>query len=169
LLIAPLIPILLVDELQLNYSQVGLLGMINSIFWMAFYVVWGRSVDRRGGLWTVKINLFLTAFIALAFGLAYDIWFVAVAYIITGITVAGTDLGWMNAIMQFARKEEIGHYTALHAFLIGVRGIVAPLLGTVLMTIPFIGLRGVFLISAALVLLGWWLMRRVQLPQQLEV
>ncbi len=169
LLIAPLIPILLVDELQLNYSQVGLLGMINSIFWMAFYVVWGRSVDRRGGLWTVKINLFLTAFIALAFGLAYDIWFVAVAYIITGITVAGTDLGWMNAIMQFARKEEIGHYTALHAFLVGVRGIVAPLLGTVLMAIPFIGLRGVFLISAALVLLGWWLMRRVQLPQQLEV
>jgi MFS family permease len=169
LLIAPLIPILLVDELQLNYSQVGLLGMINSIFWMAFYVVWGRSVDRRGGLWTVKINLFLTAFIALAFGLAYDIWFVAVAYIITGVTVAGTDLGWMNAIIQFARKEEIGYYTALHAFFIGVRGIVAPLLGTVLMTIPFIGLRGVFLISAALVLLGWWLMRRVQLPRQLEV
>lgn len=169
LLIAPLIPILLVDELQLNYSQVGLLGMINSIFWMAFYVVWGRSVDRRGGLWTVKINLFLTAFIALAFGLAYDIWLVAVAYIITGITVAGTDLGWMNAIMQFAHKDEVSHYTALHAFLVGVRGIIAPLLGTVLMTIPFIGLRGVFLISAALVLLGWWLMRQVQLPKQSEV
>lgn len=169
LLIAPLIPILLVDELQLNYSQVGWLGMINSIFWMAFYVVWGRSVDRRGGLWTVKINLFLTAFIALAFGLAYDMWLATVAYIITGITVAGTDLGWMNAIMQFARKDAISHYTALHAFLVGVRGIMAPLLGTVLMTIPFIGLRGVFLISAALVLLGWWLMRRVQLPKQSEV
>ncbi|MBI5034759.1 MAG: MFS transporter [Chloroflexi bacterium] len=169
LLVVPLIPILLVDELQLNYGQVGLLGMINSIFWMVFYVVWGRSVDRRGGLWTVKVNLFLTTFMSLAFCLAYDMWLAGVAYIIIGITVAGSDLGWMNAIMQFARPEEISHYTALHAFLVGVRGIVAPLLGTVLMTIPLIGLRGVFLISASMIFLGWFLMRRIEAPPKVEV
>ena len=164
LLTAPLIPLLLVDELHLNYSQVGLLGMISSIFWTVFYVVWGRAVDRRGGLWTVQINFVLTIFVSLAFFLAQDMWLLAVAYIFTGITLAGVDLGWMNAIMQFARKEEISHYTALHAFLVGVRGTVAPFAGTALIALPVIGLRGVFLLSALCILLGWLLVRRVAVP-----
>ncbi|MBI5301351.1 MAG: MFS transporter [Chloroflexi bacterium] len=168
LLIAPLIPILLVDELRLNYGQVGWLGMINSLTWMTFYLVWGRLVDRRGGFWAVQINFFLMAFIGLAFGLATDMWLASVAYIIAGIVVAGSDLGWLNAVMQFARQDQIGHYTALHAFLLGVRGIVAPLLGTVLMTIPGIGLRGVFFISTVLVLFGWWRIRHVTVPAKVE-
>jgi MFS family permease len=116
----------------------------------------------------VQINLLLTAFITLAFACAFDLWVTAIAYIITGITVAGSDLGWMNAIMQFARKEQIGHYTALHAFLLGVRGIIAPLLGTVLMTIPWIGLRGVFIIATIIVLYGWWRSRHVTVPAKAE-
>ncbi|MBM3128813.1 MAG: MFS transporter [Chloroflexi bacterium] len=164
LIIAPLIPLLLVDELNLSNAQVGWLGMINSIFWMLFYIVWGRSIDRRGGLWTVQINFVLTLAVPFAFFLAQDMWLLAVAQIFIGITVAGTDLGWMNAIMQFARKEDVSHYTALHAFLVGIRGVIAPFAGTALMTIPWIGLRGVFLFSAFLILAGWLLVRRVSAP-----
>jgi MFS family permease len=167
LLTAPLLPLLLVDELHLNYSQVGLLNMINSVFWMLFYIVWGRTVDRRGGFWTIRINFILTIFMSLAFWLAQDMWLAAVGYIFIGITVAGTDLGWMNAIMQFARKDQISDYAALHAGLVGLRGITAPLIGTALMTIPWLGLRGVFLLSAALILIGWLLVRRVTVPQQI--
>jgi MFS family permease len=166
LLIAPLIPLLLVDELQLSYSEVGWLGMISSISWTAFYVVWGRMLDRRGGLWVVQINFILTIFVSLGFWAAHDIRIAAIAFLFNGIILAGTDLGWMNAIMQFARREDIGHYTAIHAFLVGVRGISAPFLGTALMAIPFLGLRGVFLLSAFLILLGWLLVRRVALPKK---
>jgi len=168
LLTAPLIPILLVDELHLSYSQVGLLGMINSIFWMLFYIVWGRTVDRRGGFWTIQTNFILTIFVSLSFFLARDMWLAAVGYIFTGITVAGVDLGWMNAIMQFARKEQISNYTAVHAGLVGLRGIVAPLMGTALMAVPLIGLRGVFLISAFLIAVGWLLIRHVTVPDTLD-
>ena len=70
-------------------------------------------------------------------------WLLAVAYIFTGITLAGVDLGWMNAIMQFAHKEEISHYTALHAFLVGVRGTVAPFAGTALIALPVIDRKSV--------------------------
>ena len=107
----------------------------------------------------------MTIFVSLAFWIAQDLWLVALAYIFTGITLAGVDLGWMNAIMQFARKEEVGHYTALHAFLVGLRGIVAPFVGTALIALPFLGLRGVFLLSAFLILLGWVLIRRVTVAQ----
>ena len=168
LLTAPLIPILLVDELRLSYSQVGLLGMINSVFWMGFYVVWGRTVDRRGGFWTLKLSFLLTVPVSLAYLFAQNMWLAAVAYIFTGITVAGVDLGWINAIMQFAHKEQIGDYVALHSALVGLRGIIGPLAGTALMAIPWIGLRGVFLLSALLILLGWVLVRRVTLPERPE-
>lgn len=162
LLISPIIPLLLVDELDLSNAQVGWLGMVNSIAWMLFYIVWGRSIDRRGGLWTVQINFILTLVVPLAFFFAQDLWLLALAQIFLGITVAGTDLGWMNAIMQFARKEEIGHYTALHAFLIGVRGLIAPFIGTTLITLAWMDLRSVFLISALLVLASWLIVRTVQ-------
>jgi MFS family permease len=168
LLIAPLVPILLVDELHLNYSQVGWLGMINSVFWMLFYIVWGRTVDRRGGFWTIQVNFILTIFISLAYLFARDMWLVAVGYIFTGITVAGVDLGWMTAIMQFARREQVARYTALQASLVGLRGIAAPLIGITLMAVPWIGLRGVFLLSAFLILLGWLLVRRVTVPERVE-
>lgn len=164
LLISPIIPLLLVDELDLSNAQVGWLGMVNSIAWMLFYIVWGRSIDRRGGLWTAQFNFGLTLIVPFAFFFAQDLWLLALAQIFIGITVAGTDLGWMNAIMQFASQEDVGHYTALHAFLVGVRGIVAPFAGTALMTVPWIGIRGVFLASALLIALGWLLARRVTLP-----
>jgi hypothetical protein len=72
----------------------------------------------------------------------------------------------MNAIMQFARKEDVSHYTALHAFLVGVRGMIAPFAGTALIAIPWIGLRGVFLFSAVLILASWLLARRVSVPEK---
>ncbi len=165
LMISPLIPLLLVDELNLSNAQVGWLGMVNSIAWMLFYIVWGRSIDRRGGLWTVQINFILTLVVPLAFFFAQDLWLLALAQIFLGITVAGTDIGWMNAVMQFARKEDIGAYTALHAFLVGVRGIFAPFAGTALMTLPVLGLRGVFLVGALFILASWLMVRTVTLDQ----
>ncbi len=162
LLIVPLIPIFLVDELRLSYGQVGVLGMVNAVFWMVFYVVWGRTVDRRGAFWTVRVNFLLTVFVSLGFFLAQDMRLVAVAYVFNGMTVAGIDLGWMNAIMRFAGKERVGDYTALHSGLAGLRGLTAPFLGVALMGVPWIGLRGVFLLSAALILVGWLMIRRVR-------
>lgn len=161
LLIVPLVPIFLVDELYLNYSQVGLLGMINALFWTVFYAVWGRGIDRRGALWTLRVNFFLTLFVPLGFFLAKDIWLVAIAYVFSGITMAGVDLGWINGIMHLTSKERVGDYTALHSSLLGIRGLIAPFLGTLLMNLNWLGLRGVFLISTILIVAGWALILRV--------
>jgi hypothetical protein len=156
-----LYPIFLVDELHLSYSEVGVLGMIYAVFWMSFYVVWGRAVDKRGAFWTVRANVLLTALLPLSYFLAQDVRMVALAYVFNGITVAGIDLGWLNAIMRFASKERVADYTAVHSGLSGVRGLIAPFLGTALMAIPGLGLRGVFLLSAAVIVAGWLMIRRV--------
>jgi len=107
------------------------------------------------------VNFFLTLFMPLGFFLARDMWLIALAYVFSGITTAGVDLGWMNAIMRLTSRERVGDYTALHSSLLGIRGIIAPFLGTMLMDVDWLGLRGVFLVSTILILAGWALMLRV--------
>jgi DHA1 family inner membrane transport protein len=164
LMVVPLIPIFLVDEMRLSYGEVGVLGMINAIFWMLAYVIWGRTVDRRGSFWTLELNFILTIFVPLGFFLAWDMKLLAVAYVFNGLTTAGIDLGWINGVMEIAKRERVGDYTALHTFFVGVRGILGPFLGAFLASTPAVGLRGAFLLSALLILAGWLLFRRLPRP-----
>jgi len=46
-----------------------------------------------------------------------------------------------------------------------VRGIFAPFAGTALMTLPVLGLRGVFLVGALFILASWLMGRTVTLDQ----
>lgn len=161
LLPVALYPIFLVDELHLSYSEVGVLGLVYAAFWMGFYVVWGRTVDKRGAFWTVRTNVLLSAMLPLGFFLAQDARTLALAYVFNGITVAGIDLGWLNAIMRLSPKERLADYTAVHSGLTGVRGLIAPFLGIALLSIPGVGLRGVFLLSVAVIVAGWLMIRRV--------
>ena len=72
------------DELHLSYSQVGVLGTINSIFWMLFYIVWGRRWTGAAACGRSEINFILTIFMSLAFFGARDMWLAAVGYIFIG-------------------------------------------------------------------------------------
>jgi MFS transporter, DHA1 family, inner membrane transport protein len=164
LMVIPLFPIFLVDEMKLSYGEVGVLGMINAVFWMLAYVLWGRTVDRRGSFWTLEVNFILTIFVPLGFFLAWDMKLLAIAYVFNGLTSAGIDLGWINGVMEIADRERVGDYTALHTFFVGVRGILGPFLGAWLASIPAFGLRGAFLLSACLIFAGWLLFRRFLTP-----
>lgn len=161
LMIVPLLPIFLVDELHLSYGEVGILGMVNSVCWMLGYVLWGRTVDRRGAFWTLRVNFVLTVAVPLGFFFAWDVRLVALAYVFNGLTTAGIDLGWMTGVIAIARKDRVGDYTALHAFFVGLRGLTAPFLGATLLLVPGIGLRGALLLSAVLIAAGWALFRRM--------
>ena len=165
----PLLTLLLVDELHLSYGQVGLLGLVNSVFWTIFYVIWGRTVDQRGGLWTVQTTVLVTIGAPIVFYFTHDIGVAAVGYIFIGVINAGIDLGWINVILQFAADDQLADYTALHAGFAGLRGVIAPVLGTVLMGVPWIGLRGVFAISIGVLIVSWLLMRRVRAPLRVPV
>ena len=161
LMTMPLLPIFLVDELKLSYGEVGLLGLVNSVFWMLGYFVWGRTIDRRGSSWTLKVNFLLTAGVPFGFALATDMKLVAIAYVFAGITTAGIDIGWLNAMISLAPKDRVGVYTALHSFLIGIRGLIAPFAGAALMAVPAIGIRGALAISGILLIVGWLMLRMV--------
>ena len=49
----PLYPVVQVDRLQLSYADIGLLGLVESVTWLFSYLLWGRTIDKRGGLYVV--------------------------------------------------------------------------------------------------------------------
>jgi len=73
----------------------------------------------------------------------------------------------MNAIMQFARRDQVSTIPpSMRAWWIAWHPGTSD--GHCIDDGPWIGLRGVFLLSAFLILSGWLLSRRVSAPVQVE-
>ena len=157
-------PLVQVDQLALSYGAIGLLSVVQSAFFLAGYVLWGRLIDRRGGVWVMR-RVFLAAAVVPACylfavsGLAgSSAWLLAPAFAAMGLVNAGMDVGVLNTVMQLAPADRLGEYSALQTMVLGARGLIAPFLGVWLvqgLDLPYavvFGL-GLALIAAAVVVL----------------
>jgi MFS family permease len=157
-------PLVQVDQLALSYGAIGLLGLVQSAFFLAGYVIWGRLIDRRGGVWVMR-RVFLVAAVVPACYLAAvsgqagpAAWLLAPAFAAMGLVNAGMDVGALNTVMQLAPAERLGEYSALQTTVLGARGLIAPFLGVWLaqsLKLPFgvvFGLGLALILAAALVL-----------------
>jgi MFS family permease len=157
LVAAPLYPVFQVDTLHITAAQVALLANISTVIWMFSYFYWGKYVDMRSPLRAVVINVLLISLVPFVYFMARSVWMLIPAAVITGITMGGVELSYFNSILYFAKEGRESHYQALHAFLLGIRGTIAPFIGAAIVS-SFksgnIDVRYVFLISMALMLLG---------------
>lgn len=158
-LMAPAIPILLVDVLRATNFQVGLLGAVTSGTAVLAYYQWGKLIDRRTAPGALIIAFLTGTLTPLIYLIAVSPWIVLPAGVTDGFTSAGVDLGWLTAVLQYAPAGLASHYVAIYNTLVGIRGSTAPFLTGLL--IPRIGVRAVFGIAAAFTLGGVWMMRRV--------
>ena len=158
-----LYPLVQVDRLGLTYSQLGLLGLIQSIFWLAGYLVWGRLVDRRGGLFVLRATCGVAIFTPLIYVFATEAWMLAPAFAVMGIISAGWDMGLINSAIQLADPERVTEYAAIQTSVVGIRGIVAPLIGVWLLRLGMAD-NGVFLLSAGLMVIAWFMFGRIHAP-----
>ena len=74
LLAWPLHPIVQVDRLQVSYSEIGLLGLVESIIWLLSYLLWGRMIDRRGGLFVMRAITAISIVTPLSYMTAQSLW-----------------------------------------------------------------------------------------------
>jgi hypothetical protein len=81
--------------------------------------------------------------------LTNQLWIIAIAQILVGVSNAGGNLAWNLGHNAFAPPDKAATYMGVHVMLTGLRGCIAPFLGAWLYQIPLIG-RGVFLIAAAI-------------------
>lgn len=161
MLMAPAMPMFMVDEAHMTYEQsgmaAGLLGQLGMVFAV---VIWGRLMDRLGPTLLCAIIFTILAgfpgvLLLAPYLTAHGIPIVLVvytSYIIFGLGMSGIHIAWSLGPVNFAGNRDASTYLGVHVTLTGLRGSVAPMLGAV--GLNFFGYATVFAASAAFFLLG---------------
>lgn len=94
---------------------------------------WGLLFDR---LSTVHFRALASIIIGCGFFCYpfFGFWGLVVGSIIWGIGRAGGQLAWTIGVLPFASPDRVRQYMAIHTFLTGVRGVLAPFIGIALVT-----------------------------------
>jgi DHA1 family inner membrane transport protein len=122
----PLYPVVQVTKLQLSYTTIGYLNLVQSLCWLAGFFVWGRLLDRYGPLWVLRLSILLAAFVPLTYIWAGHAWMLLPAFICQGLMQGGFELGITTGAIDLAKRGHVMEHTALQTATIGVRGMLAP-------------------------------------------
>jgi DHA1 family inner membrane transport protein len=131
---APLYAVVQVNRLGLSYTEVGYLGLLQSITWLLGYFFWGNLVDRKGPVFVLLISMLCGALMPLGFMLADSFWWLVPAFIAQGLLLGGFDLGFTNTAMNLANRSRLEAYFASIHLVGGIRGIIVPLTTPVLIS-----------------------------------
>jgi DHA1 family inner membrane transport protein len=130
----PLYPVVQVSRLQLSYAQIGYLALVQSLFWLAGFIFWGRVLDKRGPVWVVRVAMLLGAAVPFCYIWATNIWLLLPAFMFQGLLQGAFDLGATNTAIELAEPGRVMEYTALQTAVLGLRGMIAPFLGAALLS-----------------------------------
>lgn len=166
LLPGALYPILLVDRFQASYSEIGMLGFVTSAAWLAGYLVLGRRADRWPPLTLVVLSFAGCVLVPLSYLVSPSVWLLAPGMAAQGFASAGIDLGGINVLMRLAPRERLSEYASLLTSIAGVRGLIAPFVGSALVALPWFGASGVLLLASCLILAGALVASRASVPPE---
>lgn len=153
LMASPLFPIIQADRLNLSYSVIGLLGFLQSLFWFFGYLFGGHILDRFGGIRTLQVVFAINAVVILPYIWATQGWMLIPSFIAAGLVTAGFDLAVLYTISYLAGVDRVPDYAALNSTIAGLRGLLGPFLGTLLVSIGWT-YSAVFFLSAGLTIAG---------------
>ena len=130
------LPMFFVDVLELSYTKIliavavckGIGFAIASPSWVKWYDK--INIYQFCG-W---VTLFAAAFpILILCAVSHQIW-LYFAYLVYGMMQAGSELGWHMSGPHFAKDQDSSPYSSTNVLAVGVRGCVAPLLGSLIYT-----------------------------------
>lgn len=155
LLALPVYPLVLVDEVHIPNIVAGIYGSIVAAFGLAGFFLWGRFIDRHSTRRTISSVCLIAGFIPLIYLLSRNLWLLGAAHAFTGLTYAAMELIGYVMITRMSSNSEVPRYMAVHIALGGIRGGIAPFLGTAMMSAY--GASSVFGLSLFLILFGFFL------------
>ena len=163
MLLMPVVPLYLVDDLKLSYSTIGLArGSLMMVVMIPAMPLFGRMYDRTTphrmsalifGLLPLYPLLLIAAGRA---GGALQTWLVYAAFGWFGVVMSGLSVVWALSSIRFAAGEDVGIYQSVHIAATGVRGLVGPLLGYAVMIL--ISKEAAMIAGAGLWLVAAWVM-----------
>jgi len=127
-------------------------SVVSSALMMVSYFYWGKIVDRKRPEWVISVQTFAWAFVPVLYCIASEPWMLLPAAVVGGIIGAGLELSYFNGVLHFAPADRVTQYQGLFFLLIGIRGIVAPMVGAALQQSRILTTQQVFLVSAIMIL-----------------
>jgi len=158
IMLVPVIPLYFNRELHLPYQDIAQARILIGSLGLAFLgPLAGRLSDRIHPVrlcalsfgWVVMYPLMLVAGPALEFSPSATAY---AAFAIYTVGMAGVNITWNVGSIAFAPPGQGGHYQGIHVAMVGLRGILAPILGYAILSA--LGYREVFVAAAALFLLA---------------
>jgi len=147
---APAHPLLLVDVLRVTPAQVGLLAAAAALAALVGSGWWGWLVDRRGSVEALRTMYLVGAATPAIYAVAWSPWVLLLSSVTDSLMAVGLELVWMLALLDVAGPRRAAQYVAIGATLAGVRGLVGPLIGGLL--IHGLGVRAVYATATCLML-----------------
>ena len=153
----PIVPIFLTERLGLNYQQISTARIvIGQIGVAALGPLMGRLMDRWHPTRLCALTFGLIALYPAALDLAgiapvaAPVRLVYLAFALYSVGMAGINVAWNVGSIAFAPPGQGGYYQGIHVAMVGIRGMVGPLLGYA--AYELFGFRAVFWLAAALFL-----------------
>lgn len=157
----PLYPDVQINRLGLSYTQLGLLGLVQSASWLLGYFIWGRLIDRYGSLRSTFLTFAISAVPPFTYAFASTGWMLLPAFIGIGLVSAGADISLVNSCLELSDPDHTQEYAVAQSTVIGLRGLVAPFLGVGLLALG-VPQPIVFVISGLLALSSAFVVSRIR-------
>lgn len=168
MIVLPAIPILLVIKLKLSYTFIAFLKVILAQMGMLILSPFlGKIHDRMNPPKFTSMSFFLLVFYAGFLALSsifpskISILMVTLAYIFFAVAMTGVNLSWNLSSIFFAKEKDASTFQAVHVSLTGLRGLIAPLLGY--LVLKYFGLTTVFALASILFFIasaGMWYLEK---------
>jgi len=152
LMVQPLYGLYQVDVLHITSTQIANLANFASLWSIAGAFFWGRLMDHKGAPFTVMCSICLIALIPVIYLVTRSVPTLFCAAALSGLGFAGIELSYLASILLYAERDRTAQYQSLHSLLLGVRGVLAPLLGIPLA--KALGYPPVFALALAVMLVG---------------
>jgi MFS family permease len=171
MILAPVVPSFMVDVAGMRFEQTQFAGgVLFQLGGLLLPSLWGRLMDRTGpyklcGIIFSILALYPLLLLAAPASHGIGIPLVMVVYLahaVFGAGMAGLNVAWNLAPISFAGKADSGMYTGAHVTLTGIRAMLAPFLGA--LVLKHFGYSWVFGLAAAIFTVAsswmWWLYRQ---------
>jgi len=158
-------PLLLVDRFHASYTAIGLLSALTGGSALLTYRWWARQADHRDPRLLAAIGFSLATAVPVVYALAPSLPVLGLASVLAGVSQGAIEMSNMQAMLRFAPRGDAIRYTSVFNAAAGLRGAIAPVAGSLLVT--SYGATPVLLTGAAIGLVsagGMWRSSRRSLP-----
>ncbi|MHC4342323.1 MAG: MFS transporter [Planctomycetota bacterium] len=141
------------QTLKLSYdSFTWAQGVAYPVAFTLFMPLWGRFADRFGIVRSTAVAFTVLAVFYALMPFVNGPTELVAAFALWGFGMAGLDLGWSLGPLHFAPEGKAHMYAAIHFCLVGLRSLVAPLMGY--LVLKLVSSRATFWTSTLLEILA---------------